>query len=181
MSSHNYQLIKICYPLVLIPLNPFILDIISNNCGCPNDYIAIYLLQDRGQIDKTKFFFSYSQALKEYKSKLKDEEKEVIIDESDLLKFQVDIDISFDYSTNIINDINLFKVSFITPHPDEISTNIEKALKKYNSSQKEVMIDIKQDSFNIYDNVREGNIELKRILDSSELSTTTTSKRKLSF
>ncbi|EIS5975124.1 hypothetical protein L0A62_004572, partial [Salmonella enterica] len=109
------------------------------------------------------------------------EEKEVIIDESDLLKFQVDIDISFDYSTNIINDINLFKVSFITPHPDEISTNIEKELKKYNSSQKEVMIDIKQDSFNIYDKVRDGNIELKRILDSSELSTTTTSKRKLSF
>ncbi|EJR4321403.1 hypothetical protein NX362_000959 [Salmonella enterica] len=181
MSSHNYQLIKIYYPLVLIPLNPFILDIISNNCGCPNDYIAIYLLQDRGQIDKTKFFFNYSQALKEYKSKLKNEEKEVIIDESDLLKFQVDIDISFDYSTNIINDINLFKVSFITPHPDEISTNIEKELKKYNSSQKEVMIDIKQDSFNIYDKVRDGNIELKRILDSSELSTTTTSKRKLSF
>ncbi|EJB9208449.1 hypothetical protein MXH00_004602, partial [Salmonella enterica] len=127
------------------------------------------------------FFFNYSQALKEYKSKLKNEEKEVIIDESDLLKFQVDIDISFDYSTNIINDINLFKVSFITPHPDEISTNIEKELKKYNSSQKEVMIDIKQDSFNIYDKVRDGNIELKRILDSSELSTTTTSKRKLSF
>ena len=181
MSSHNYQLIKICYPLVLIPLNPFILDIISNNCGCPNDYIAIYLLQDRGQIDKTKFFFNYSQALKEYKSKLKNEEKEVIIDESDLLKFQVDIDISFDYSTNIINDINLFKVSFITPHPDEISTNIEKELKKYNSSQMEVMIDIKQDAFNIYDKVRDGNIELKRILDSSVLSTTTTSKRKLSF
>lgn len=176
MSLHDYQLIKLCYPVILIPCNPFILDVIFNDCGCPHGHIAIYLLQNRKGTEKTKFFFSFSQALKEFKSRTKDENKKLIQDELDLLTFQVDIDNSFDYSVNIIDDVSLFKAEIINPTSPEALAHIENELTPYKLTLENVASDIKQESFNIYDKVRDGNIELKKVLDKINLNFSNSTK-----
>lgn len=70
MNTQFYLIIKICYPIKLLPINPFILQILGDNCGCPTDHIPIYLLQDIRKKDDTLFFLNYSQAIKEYNNKI---------------------------------------------------------------------------------------------------------------
>lgn len=180
MSLHNYQLIKVCYPIVLIPINPFVLDILLNNCGCPQDHIAIYFLQDGKGIEKTIFFFNYSLALKEYKSKIKDQKNKIINDESDLLTFQVEIPNNFNYATDEINDINIFKVTIINVHSNQDLENIKNNLSAPIINIENTISDIKQDSFKIYDLIKGGNIYLKNILSQSELSADKPPKNKFS-
>ncbi|ENG8652646.1 hypothetical protein ACI2QJ_003183 [Salmonella enterica subsp. enterica] len=165
MSKLSYRLIKVCYPTALIPMNHFFLNMLINNCGCPENHIAIYFLQSIYRTGVSYFFFNYSQALKQYKIlngiTNKDDSN---IDENDFLTFKVEIDTKFDYYVDDITTYDFFDVGCINlgNHFENASTQLLK-----DNAEKEleyILTHIKEDSYYIYDKVKIENLNLKETL-----------------
>lgn len=171
MRKLNYRLIKVCYPTALIPINNFFLDILINNCGCPENHIPIYFLQSVNRNDNTFFFFNYSQALKEYKSK-NGKENDNKNDENNIFTFKVEIDNTFNYSVDEITTYDFFEVASLNLPCDLQYENIETEIKH-------IIEQIKEDSFNIYEKVKEDNIILKDTLEN--LTSKSIDSKKMKF
>lgn len=165
MSKLSYRLIKVCYPTALIPMNNFFLNMLINNCGCPENHIAIYFLQSINRSSESYFFFNYSQALKEYKIlngiTNKDDSN---IDENNFLTFKVEIDSNFNYYIEDITTYDFFDVGCINlgNYFENASTQLLKD--KAEKELEYILTHIKEDSYYIYDKVKAENLNLKETL-----------------
>ena len=181
MSKLSYRLIKVCYPIALIPINNFFLDMLTNNCGCPKDHIAIYLLQSINWNGKSYFFFNYSQALKKYKliNEITNKDDNDINENDDIFILKVEIDNNFNYQDDDITTYDFFDVGCINLPSYLKKANIESLTDSIKKELKDIIAHVKEDSYYIYDKVKAENVILKNTLDQLTLNINNSKDMKL--